>query len=266
MKKTTTLTALILCAAVVFCGCSSIKTKEAIVNVDADITTNSHSAIHVPLSFVPDDAFKFSQSKSDFDSFSSYLHEKGTSSVNSRALIYRYDDYLIFSIAYFNCGTGGMETYFLSETQGKAFLDLARNYQRKTNQQHNESQYYVVGSEEYYFQLTLNGETFDIEPLPLDQLGLSLQDKNNLVSDDVIPSNASSEDRNAFVKSSNSVHHTNSLFNCIGAQVFALCGERILSFVSINVGQEDSDMEILLSNKDIHTIRVTNNGCVITLN
>ena len=263
MSKPVRFILFILIFTVLISGCSA-KTE---VNEDSSITDTAEFKTDIEKNCIPDNAFRFSQSRNAIESFESYLHEKGTSSVNSRVLVYRYDDYLIISAAYFNCGNGKMETFFLTADQGEVFFELVHNYTKSDSADAQDEDGMLLGGNYSLFELRLDGEAISVEPLPLDQLNLSLKeiDIHEINTEESINISADSESYNSFADSSYAVYHSYSLFDCISDQINDICGEYIQDIESITVGKEESQMDVLLTDGETRSILVTNNACVIGL-
>jgi len=252
MRKYISLISSLLIFASILCGCNSAETPATI----ADDAFLSESA-----STIPEDCFSFTNSEFSDIKFESYLHEHGTSSVNSSILIYRYNDTLIFSVSYFHGPESAMETFVLSQKQGDAFLLMVSNSE-KAQQDTNKSQT-LDGSYTKYI-LNSGSKEVIIEPLALSELGLSLKADNDLDFVDGYPFKIPSGDGVAVFPSELSVGHSYPAFySCIGEQANHLFGKAIASVEEIEVGPIDGLMHITLEDGSSHELLVTNAGFIV---
>lgn len=215
---------------------------------------------------IPDDAFSFSGSEYEKIKFQSYLHEHGTSSVNSSILVYRYEDTLIFAVSYFQGALSAMETFVLNQDQGQAFLAMvdACKKAKDTTSLLNRN---TMGMGSSYTKYILNNGSKDvsIEPLPLAELDLTLSTEEELLFDSGNPfAMPSSEGKNVYPAELEVGHSFPALYNCINQQALVIFGSLIAEITQIQAGPIDAVMDVSLEDGSNHKILVTNSGYVVS--
>lgn len=232
-------------------GCSSQQRPESL-SLDA--------AMKDAIIMIPEGAFRFSEHDNSETGFQSYLHMRGTSSVNSRILVYRYDDYLIFAVAYQNGSESAMETYYLTCSQGEKFLNLVSDYQESET---NDNGLKKMGGDESEFLLTLNGNEIDIVPLELSALNLELTDQNILFeanhTDDF-----TAADMNEYIKSSR-IGTRDALLSCVRTQMTQISLCPVVSLSANHVGEIDSIITAILADGKELQLLITNDGCLVAV-
>lgn len=212
------------------------------------------------MSVIPEGAFRISeQENSDID-FHSYIHRSGTSSVNSRILIYRYDDYLVFAVAYQNGPESVMETYYLTRNQGEKFLNLVSDYQESEKTDNGLQR---MGGDESEYLLTLNGKEHEVLPLDLSVLNLELTDKDVLFETN-LTNDFTTANMNEYVKSSR-IGMRDALLGSVRAQMKQITLSPIVSLLVNHVGEIDSIMTAVLEDGKEFQLLTTNDGCLIAV-
>ena len=252
MKKCISLLCtLLLCATTLF-GCNSTE-KPATIATDTFLSEST--------SAIPENAFSFSNSEYKDVKFDSYLHEHGTSSVNSSILIYRYDDTLVFAVSYLQGPISAMETFVLNQEQGDSFLEMVGNYKKAKKENDNSN---IIGGDYTKYKLNYSSKDIIIEPLPLSQLALTLKSDAELAFVDSYPFEVPSGDDNGTFPSMLTVGHSYpALYSCIAEQANQLFGSRIASVEEIEVGPADGLMHVTLEDGTSHKLLVTNAGFIV---
>lgn len=232
-------------------GCNSQQQPESL----------SHDAsMKEAIKIIPEGVFRFSEQDNSEIGFQSYIHMRGTSSVNSRILIYRYDDYLVFAVAYQNGPESVMETYYLTRSQGEQFLNLVSNYQESEK---TDNEMKKMGGDESEFLLTLNGKEIEILPLDLSVLNLELTDKNVLF-DANLTNDFTAANMNEYINSSR-IGMRDALLGCVRAQMEHIALSPIVSLSANNVGEIDSIMTAVLEDGKEFQLLITNDGCLVAV-
>lgn len=212
-----------------------------------------------------DNAFTFNSQKFDDCEFEYYISEAGTSSVNTRIFIYRYDDYLIFSIAYFSGGDGFMETFPLNEDQGEKFLELVEN-----STVDDEASYAQPGVGSYYCEYTLKNATLpkSVQPLDLKQLSLQLTEARDFSNNDYYHIfDFSDKEFNKFGKCYNKYisHSTSDVYFSIVSQIEKYIDKQLVSAEVLELNSEDAILKLEFLNDETVTITTTYGGCIVNI-
>lgn len=212
------------------------------------------------MSVIPEGVFRFSEQANSDVGFHSYIHMRGTSSVNSRIIMYRYDDYLVFAVAYQNGSESAMETYYLTRSQGEKLLNLVNDYQKSEKTDNGIKR---MGGDESEYLLTLNGKEQEILPLDLSVLNLELTDKNVLFEAN-LTNDFTATSMNEYINSSR-IGMRDALLGCVRAQMeqIALCP--IVSLSANHVGEIDSIMTAVLADGKEFQLLITNDGCLVAV-
>lgn len=251
MRKYISIFSALIIFACILCGCSSPARPATI----ADDVFLSES-----VSAIPETSFSFSKSEYADIKFESYLHEHGTSSVNSSILIYRYDDTLIFAVSYFQGPASAMETFVLSQEQGDAFLAMVSNC-KKANQ--TDSGSHPLGGSYTEYILNDGAKQTVVEPLALSALGLTLKTEDDLTFVDGYPYKVPTGESAAIFPAMLTVGHSYPAFySCIGEQADRLFGSSIASVEEIEVGPTDGLMHVTLTDGSTHKLLVTTGGFI----
>lgn len=122
------------------------------------------------ISFVPEDAFRYSESEFADSPFVSYGFEYGTSSVLDEWRFYRHGDLIIVEYFRFNCGNRSAEAAILTKEQGDGLMSALGETVNLTENARDRSQDGEMAPGDYYYEAYIQNATgaYDIVPVKLD--------------------------------------------------------------------------------------------------
>jgi len=211
---------------------------------------------------LPNELFSFSESEYASIPFSSYIYEKGTSSVNDGVMIYRYDDTLIAVTSHFTGGLAAQQTFALTQEQGDAFMAMVKASQADQSE---DTELPIMGGEYEKSILNDGKDATNVHTLNLSALNLDIVSWEDTTITDTIRFDCPSDTYNSYSKLQVAGHAPHAVFNCIDDQVLTCCGSNISSIEEMTIGEVDTLMILRLDDGSKYQILVTNYGYVIRI-